>query len=304
MPGRVLALERRQVAAAHRELERPDLRVLLDRALRERGGAFLEPTCVDRADPRQPLLERKLEAARQCRRLGHTRSVAGAEAALCARVRDAASRVNVRGPSPRTLDRRLRRKSEPCRAKAESLRAKALGVSLGTSLNQLAPGHSAPTKAVRRWRRRRSSCGTAAGSSRRAARARARRSTRSSSRRSTTFADAARPDHQEAAERELPTAAQCCGPGDRTRVHRDPDGASSADREGGLRRACRADATGRAAPASSRSAATSATPSPAAGGRSCARATASIPGRALRPISRTIEPPFPITICFWLSVSV
>ena len=31
---------------------------------------------------------------------------------------------------------------------------------------------------------------------------------------------------------------------------------------------------------------------------------ASIPGRAWRPISRTIEPPLPIRIIFWLSVSV
>ena len=29
-----------------------------------------------------------------------------------------------------------------------------------------------------------------------------------------------------------------------------------------------------------------------------------MPGRALRPISRTIVPPLPIRICFWLSVSV
>ena len=63
-------------------------------------------------------------------------------------------------------------------------------------------------------------------------------------------------------------------------------------------------ATARAARASSRSGATSATPSPAAGGRSCGRAAASIAGRAPRPISRTILPPLPIRICFWLSVSV
>ena len=32
--------------------------------------------------------------------------------------------------------------------------------------------------------------------------------------------------------------------------------------------------------------------------------SASMPGLAQRPISRTIEPPLPIRICFWLSVSV
>ncbi len=71
LAGRVLPLERRQVAAANRELERPDLRVLLDRALRELGGALLDGHLVDRADARQPLLERQLEAAREDRRLRH-----------------------------------------------------------------------------------------------------------------------------------------------------------------------------------------------------------------------------------------
>ena len=51
--------------------ERPDLRVLLDRALRERRGALLERDRVDCADPRQPRLERQLEPRRQCRSLRH-----------------------------------------------------------------------------------------------------------------------------------------------------------------------------------------------------------------------------------------
>ncbi len=58
LAGRVGALERRQVGGPDREAERPDLRVLLDRPLRERGGALLERHRVDRADARQPRLER------------------------------------------------------------------------------------------------------------------------------------------------------------------------------------------------------------------------------------------------------
>ena len=73
---RVLPLERGEVAAAQRELERPHLRVLLDRALRELGRALLDGDLVDRADSRQPLLQRQLEAPRECRRLGHHASVA------------------------------------------------------------------------------------------------------------------------------------------------------------------------------------------------------------------------------------
>ena len=48
---------------------------LLDRALRERRGALLDRDLVDRPDPRQPRLERKLEAARECGRLRHAWSV-------------------------------------------------------------------------------------------------------------------------------------------------------------------------------------------------------------------------------------
>src|SRR5439155_23637243 len=43
----------------------------LDRALRECRGAFLERNGVDRADSGEPGLERKLESAKDCRRLGH-----------------------------------------------------------------------------------------------------------------------------------------------------------------------------------------------------------------------------------------
>ena len=59
--------------------ERPDLRVALDRALRERRRALLERDRVDGADPRQPRLERQLEPRRQCRRLGHALSLVPAK---------------------------------------------------------------------------------------------------------------------------------------------------------------------------------------------------------------------------------
>ena len=71
LAGRVGALERRQVHHPHGEVVRLQLRVLLDRALGERGGALLERDGVDGADARQPRLERELESARQCGRLGH-----------------------------------------------------------------------------------------------------------------------------------------------------------------------------------------------------------------------------------------
>jgi len=46
LAGRVRALERRQVHAADREVERPELRGFLDRALGEGGGAFVSPDLV------------------------------------------------------------------------------------------------------------------------------------------------------------------------------------------------------------------------------------------------------------------
>ena len=49
----VSPLERREVHAADREVERPQLRLPLDRTLRERGGALLEPDRVDRGHPRE-----------------------------------------------------------------------------------------------------------------------------------------------------------------------------------------------------------------------------------------------------------
>ena len=73
---RVLPLQRRQVAAADRELERPDLRLLLDAALRQLARARLDRDLVDRADPRQPLLQRQLEPGGKCRRLRHAPSLA------------------------------------------------------------------------------------------------------------------------------------------------------------------------------------------------------------------------------------
>ena len=49
--------------------------VLLDRALRELAGARLERDRVDRADPRQPQVERKLEITREQLCLSHRRQV-------------------------------------------------------------------------------------------------------------------------------------------------------------------------------------------------------------------------------------
>ena len=63
LPGRVGAFERRQVHHPDREVEREELGVLLDRALRERRRALLDPDLVDGADSRQPRLERQLESA-------------------------------------------------------------------------------------------------------------------------------------------------------------------------------------------------------------------------------------------------
>ena len=71
LAGRVGALERRQVHHADGELERLQLRLLLDRPLRKLAGTRLERDGVDRADPRQPRLQRKLEATRECRCLRH-----------------------------------------------------------------------------------------------------------------------------------------------------------------------------------------------------------------------------------------
>ena len=97
LPGRVGALERRQIHAADRELEREDLRVLLDRALRERCRALLERDRVDRADARQPRLERQLEPGRECRRLRHDGQCSpGTESA---RTRRDSVRIRNRGQS-------------------------------------------------------------------------------------------------------------------------------------------------------------------------------------------------------------
>ena len=73
---RVRALERRQIHHPDGEVEREQLRLALDRALGERRRPLLDGHRVDRADPRQPRLERKLEAGGERRRLGHTRSLA------------------------------------------------------------------------------------------------------------------------------------------------------------------------------------------------------------------------------------
>src|SRR5262249_9091144 len=76
-----LALERRQVHHPDREVEREDLRLALDRALREAAGPLLERDGVDGADSRQPRLERKLESAWKCRSLRHEGSLARAHPA-------------------------------------------------------------------------------------------------------------------------------------------------------------------------------------------------------------------------------
>ena len=65
LAGRVGALERRQVHHPDREIERRELRTLLDRALGELAGPGLERDRVDRADPGEPEIERKLEVARK-----------------------------------------------------------------------------------------------------------------------------------------------------------------------------------------------------------------------------------------------
>ena len=57
LPGRVGALERRQVHHADGEVEREELRLALDRAGGERGGALLDRDLVDGADARKPGLE-------------------------------------------------------------------------------------------------------------------------------------------------------------------------------------------------------------------------------------------------------
>ena len=111
---RVGALERRQVGHPHRELEREDLRLLLDAALRERGGALLERDLVDRPDPRQPRLERKLEAGRERGGLRH-----GAECSPGA----AASRV---APGRRRGRCRGRRAASGCRPRGRCSRRRAV----------------------------------------------------------------------------------------------------------------------------------------------------------------------------------
>ena len=112
LAGRVGALERGQVDAADGELERLELRLLLDRALRERGGALLERDRIHGADPREPRLERKLEPARKSRSLGH--------ASQCSPVRfravkrlllRAGSRLGLLRPAYRVYERLLERRT-------------------------------------------------------------------------------------------------------------------------------------------------------------------------------------------------
>ena len=82
LAGGVLPFERGQVHHPDGELKGEDLRLLLDRALRQRCGALLERDRVDGADPRQPRLERKLETRWQNGSLRHCFSVARAKALL------------------------------------------------------------------------------------------------------------------------------------------------------------------------------------------------------------------------------
>ena len=71
LPGRVLALERGQIHHPDREIERLQLGLALDRALREGRGALLERDGVHRADSRKPRAGRKLEPTDERRCRGH-----------------------------------------------------------------------------------------------------------------------------------------------------------------------------------------------------------------------------------------
>ena len=62
---RVRAFEGRQIHHPDREVERGELRALLDRALRELARAGLERDRVDGADPRQAQIERQLDVERE-----------------------------------------------------------------------------------------------------------------------------------------------------------------------------------------------------------------------------------------------
>ena len=85
---RVLSLEGRQVHHRDRELERPQLRRLLDRAALERIDALLDADLVDRGDPAEQAAERpraavpgtdQLVGARTGRRIGASRGGHGTE---------------------------------------------------------------------------------------------------------------------------------------------------------------------------------------------------------------------------------
>ena len=75
LAGRVGSLERRQVHHPDRQIERGELRSLLDRALGELAGTRLERDGIDGADARQPEVERQLEVAREELSLRHRRQV-------------------------------------------------------------------------------------------------------------------------------------------------------------------------------------------------------------------------------------
>ena len=71
LPRRISALERGEVHHPDRKVERVELRIALDRALRELRGSRLERDGVDSADPGQPTAARQLERTRKCQRLAH-----------------------------------------------------------------------------------------------------------------------------------------------------------------------------------------------------------------------------------------
>ena len=93
LAGRVRPLERRQIHHPDRELERRELRPLLDRPLRELAGPRLERDRVDGADARQPQIERKLEVARKQLGLRHRGKSSPARFRAVARTRPTRYRV-------------------------------------------------------------------------------------------------------------------------------------------------------------------------------------------------------------------
>ena len=86
LPGRVRALERRQVHQRIASSSAQTFASFLIERFASDGGALLDRDLVDRADARQPLLERQLEPARKYGRLRHAvESSSGASTVLSGR---------------------------------------------------------------------------------------------------------------------------------------------------------------------------------------------------------------------------